>query len=109
MKTLTIQRSNVTIDEVAAVLRRELGSRYKVMPSVTSHIHHESSGHSNSILVKRHWLEQANVEVVPGDGETKIHVGGAANFTPTGILINRASIVRKVYQVLDHSAELFNG
>jgi hypothetical protein len=106
MSTVTVRRSNVTVDEVSSVLRDKLGSRYRVTPSVTSHFHHESPGGANSILVKRHWFEQANVRVVPGTNDTEIRIGGAANFTATGFLINRASIVRKVKSVLDHAPEL---
>jgi hypothetical protein len=106
MPTITIPRSNVTVEEVSDILRDGLGSRYKVLPSVASHVHHESSGHPNLILVKRHWLEQAVVEVVPSSSETEIHIGGAANVTPPGFLINRASIVRKVNQVLEQSSVL---
>jgi hypothetical protein len=106
MSTVTIPRSNVTVEEVSAVLRERLGSHYKVTPTVAEHFHHETSGYANSILVRRNWFQQANIRVVPGTNDTEIHVGSAANFTPTGILLNRASIVRKVQQVLAHSPEL---
>jgi hypothetical protein len=106
MSTVTIPRSNVTVEEVSAVLRSELGSRYRVKPSVASHFHHESSGYENAILVKRNWFLQANIRVVPGRNDTEIHIGSAADFTPTGHLLNRATIVRKVHQALEHSAEL---
>jgi hypothetical protein len=106
MPIITIPRSNVTVDEVSEILRAGLGSRYKVLPSVASHVHHESSGHPNSILVKRHWWEQALVEIVAGISETEIHIGGAASVTPPGFLINRAGIVRKVQHVLEQSSVL---
>ena len=69
-------------------------------------MHHESSGHLNSILVKRHWWEQALVEIDAGISETEIHIGGAASVTPPGFLINRAGIVRKVQHVLEQSSVL---
>jgi hypothetical protein len=106
MSTVTISRPNVTLDEVSAALREGLGSRYEITPAVASRVHHEFRGHPDSILVKRHWFEQANVRVVPGATDTEIHIGGAATFTATGFLINRASVVRKVHQVLEQSTEL---
>jgi hypothetical protein len=106
MSTITISRSNVTVEEVSAVLRNGLGSRYEIPPSASSHVHHESPGHPDSILVKRHWFEQANVRVVEGTNDTEIHVRGATNFSLPGVLFNRASIVRKVHQVLEHSTDL---
>ena len=36
MPTATVPRADVTVEQVGAVLRRELGSRYKVRPS---HMH----------------------------------------------------------------------
>jgi hypothetical protein len=106
MSTVTIPRSNVTVEEVSAVLRNKLGSHYKVTPSVASHFHHEAPGDAHSILVKRNWFVQANIRVVPGTNDTEIHIGSAANFTPTGLLLNSTTIVRKVHQVLEHSPEL---
>ena len=106
MSSIMVPRPNVTVEEVSAVLRDKFGSHYKVTPAVTAHFHHESSGRADSILVKRHWFEQASIRVIPGDNDTEIHVGSAANFTPTGYLINRASIVRKVHHVLEHSPDL---
>jgi hypothetical protein len=106
MSTITIPRPNVTVEEVSAVLRNKLGAHYEVTPAVTAHFHHESPGRADSILVKRHWFEQASIRVVPGANGTEIRVGSAANFTPTGYLINRARIVRKVRQALKHAPEL---
>src|ERR1700733_2917433 len=106
MPTITLPRSDVTVDEVSEILRDGLGSRYKVLPTVASHVHHESSGHPNSILVKRHWWEQAVVEVLPSTSDTEAPIGGAASATPPGFLINRASIVRKVQHVLEQSSVL---
>jgi hypothetical protein len=106
MSTVTIPRTNVTVEEVSTVLRNELGSHYQVTPFAASHVHHESSADANSILVRRNWLIQANVRLVAGTDQTEIHVGSAANFTPTGLLLNGTTIVRKVHRVLEHSTEL---
>jgi hypothetical protein len=106
MSTITIRRPNVTVEEVSAVLREGLGSRYEISPSHTSHVHHETPNHAGSILVKRNWLEQANVKVVTGTSDTEIHVGGAGNFSLPFVLLNRASIVRKVSHVLEQSTAL---
>jgi hypothetical protein len=105
MSTVTVPRPNVTVEEVSKVLRDRLGSHYRVTPTVVARFHHETSGYANSILVKRNWFLQASLRVVPGVKGTEIHVGSAANFTPTGILLNRASIVRKVQQALEQSPE----
>jgi hypothetical protein len=94
---------------VSKILQDGLGSCYKVPPSVASHAHHESSGHPSSILVKRHWFEQAWDEVISGPIKTEIHIGGAANFAPTGFRINRASIVCEVPQVLEQTSVLARG
>jgi hypothetical protein len=64
MSSIMVPRPNVTVEEVSAVLRDKLGSHYKVTPAVTAHFHHESSGRADSILVKRHWFEQASIRVI---------------------------------------------
>jgi hypothetical protein len=73
---------------------------------MTSRVHHESPAGPNSMLVRRHWFEQASVRVVPGPDHADIRIGSAANITPAGICFNHASIVRKVHQVLQHAPEL---
>ncbi len=106
MPTVTVTRANVTIEEVSAVLREKLGPRYKITPAMSSHFHHESPAGANSILVRRHWFEQASIRVVAGPGSTEIHVGSAANFTLGGLLINRLGIIRNVHQALEHAPGL---
>ena len=93
-------------EQVSAVLREKLGPRYKVTPAATSHFHHQSPAGADSVLVRRHWFEQASIRIVPGPDRTEIHIGNAANFTPAGLLINRSSIIRKLQQVLEHAPEL---
>jgi hypothetical protein len=106
MPAVIVPRADVTAEQVSAVLREKLGPRYKVTPAATSHFHHQSPAGADSVLVRRHWFEQASIRIVPGDERTEIHIGNAANFTPTGLLINRASIIRKLHQVLEHAPEL---
>jgi hypothetical protein len=106
MSTVTIPRSNVTVEEVSAILQDKLGPFYKVTPFLAARFHRESSGHANSILVKQNWFLQTNVRVIPGTDETKIHVRSETNFTPIGRLLASTTIVPKVYGVLKHSAEL---
>jgi hypothetical protein len=106
MSTVVIPRSSVTVEEVSAVLRDKLGSHYTVKPFVTSNFHREALGYKNSILVRRNWFVQANIRVVPRADDTEIFVGSGANVTPIGLLLNTATIVRKVHQILEHSAEL---
>jgi hypothetical protein len=106
MSTVTVPRANVSVEEVSAALRENLGPRYRITPARTSRCHYESPAGANSILVRRHWFEQASIKVVPGPDHAEIHIGSAANFTPAGICFNHASIVRKVHQVLQHAPGL---
>lgn len=106
MPTVAVPRANVTVGEVSAVHREKLGPHYRITPAFTSRFHHESPAGANSILVRRHWFEQASIRVIAGPDSTDIHVSSAANFTPTGLLINRAGIIRRVRQVLDHTPGL---
>lgn len=73
---------------------------------MTSRFHHQSPAGPDSILVRRHWFEQASIRVIPGPDNTQVHVGSAANFTPTGLLISRAGIIRKVHHVLRRAPDL---
>lgn len=106
MPTVTVPRADVTVDDVSALLREKLGPRYTITPGMTSRLHHKFPAGPDSLLIKRHWIEQASIRVTPGPGSTEIHIGSAANFTPTGLLINRAGIIRKLHQVLEHAPEL---
>ena len=106
MPTVIVPRANVTVEEVSAVLREKLGPRYQITPAMTSRFHRESPAGENSILVKRHWFEQASIQLIARSDSTSIHVGSAANFTPTGLLINRAGIIRKVRRMLEHAPGL---
>ena len=106
MPTITVPRANVTVEDVSTVLRAKLGPRYQVTPGVTSRFHLQFRAGANSALIRRHWFEQASIQVIAGPDSTEIHVGSAANFTPTGLLVNRASIIRKVHQVLEQAPEL---
>ena len=60
-----VPRSDVTVEEVSVVLRRTLGSRYRVTPSMmASGFGKERPGDANTILVAANWLERANVRIV---------------------------------------------
>ena len=106
MPTITVPRANVTVEDVSTFLRSKLGPRYQITPSVTSRFHHQTPAGPNTALIRRHWFEQASIQVISGPDSTEIHVGSAANFTPTGLLVNHAGIIRKVHQALEHSPEL---
>jgi hypothetical protein len=105
MSTVTVSRANVTAEEVAAVLRQELGDRYDVTPSMSARFHSTSASASGTVLVKRNWLQQANVRIVAVPGATEFHITSSSSVTLGGILINRASIVRTVHHALEHAAE----
>jgi len=106
MSTVTILRSNVTVEEVSGVLQDNLGSHCTVTPFAASSLHHETSGYGGSILVKRNWLEGTNIRILPGTNSTELNVSAASAFTLGGFLINHIGLTRKVHQVLEHSAEL---
>ena len=97
MSTVTVPRSNVTVEEVSAVLRKGMGSRYQVMPV---------PGDKNGIFVKSNLHERTKVEILPAGDSTKIHVRPSSAFSLGGILVNFLGITRKVHQVLEHAPEL---
>jgi hypothetical protein len=81
MSTVTVPRSNVTVEEVGAVLRLKLGSRYRITPSVTSRgFAKEVSDDPNAMLVRGAWLARANVRIVPGADGTEIQVSPGATY-----------------------------
>ncbi len=106
MSTVTINRANVTPEEVAEVLSQKLGTRYQVTPSMSARFHREGPDSGSTVLVKRNWLQQAGIRIVSVGGATQLHVSSASSVTLGGLVINRLGIVRKVQHVLANAVEL---
>ena len=81
MSKISLLRSDVTTEEVSAVLRRELGSRYTVAPSMrATGFGTKVQGGPNTVLVAGNWLERANVELTPKTNGTAIDVSPGATY-----------------------------
>jgi hypothetical protein len=107
MSTITGLRSGVTAEEVSEVLRRELGSRYRVTPSMmATGFGKELPGGPNTVLVAANWLERANIELTTTTSGTEIEVTPGATYFGLIRLIQRAGLARKVRQTLEHAPEL---
>jgi len=107
MSTVSVPRSNVTVEEVSAVLRNELGSRYGLTASMTSRgFAKEVPGDANTLLVSGSWFQRANIRIVPGAGRTEIDVSPGATYPGLIRLVDRVGIARKVHQILEHAPEL---
>jgi hypothetical protein len=107
MPTVTVPRADVTVEQVCAVLRRELGSRSRVTPSMTAAaFRKEGPGDATTILVASNWLERANVRVVSDGNSTEIRVSPGATYFGLIRLIHRAGLAHKVYRALEDAPEL---
>lgn len=88
------------------MLRRELGSRYTVTPSMmATGFGKEVQGSPNTVLVAANWLERANIELTPTMNGTEIDVSPGATYFGLIRMIRRAGFVRKVYQALEHAPD----
>jgi hypothetical protein len=106
MSMITVPRSDVTAEEVSAVLRRELGSRYTVTPSMmATGFGKELQGTPNTVLVAANWLERANIELTAKANGTEIDVSPGATYFGLIRLIHRAGLVRKVHKALEHAPD----
>ncbi len=106
MSKITLLRSDVTTEEVSAVLRRELGSRYTVTPSMrATGFGTKFQGGPNTVLVAGNWLERANVELTPKTNGTAIDVSPGATYFGLIRLIHRAGLARKVHLALEHAPD----
>src|ERR1039458_2574722 len=107
MSTITVLRSGVTAEEVSALLRRELGSRYTVTPSMmATGFGKRVQGGPNTVLVAANWLERANIELTAEANGTEIKVTAGATYFGLIRLIQRAGLARKVRQALKRAPEL---
>jgi hypothetical protein len=107
MATVTVPRSNVTADDVRAVLREKLPSRYTITLAMTSRgFAKEVPDDANTLLVKGSWLARANVRIIAGVEGTEIDVTPGATYPGLIRLGDRSGIVRKVHHALMDSDEL---
>lgn len=105
MSTVALRRSNVTIEEISAVLRDKLDSKYKVTCSSTnSGSRDETADNEDAIFVKGNALMRATIRIVPGANGREIRVspGGVV----WGRLINAIGIARMIRHVLQQAPEL---
>ena len=107
MSTVSVARSNVTPDEVSAVLRSKLNSRYRILPSMMSKgFAKEIPAAGDAILVKGVWFNRANVRILPREEGTDIEVSPGATYFGLIRLIDRIGVANKVRRILDHASEL---
>jgi hypothetical protein len=104
MFTITVPRSDVTSGDVADVLRRGLGPRYKVLAGKGVNwnpVGAPRPDHPDTIVVGTGStrLFRAQVRISQDAGETILHVS-PGGLTPPPRIINRLWIARKVHQVL---------
>ena len=107
MSTLTVSRSNVTPDEVSAVLSSKLNSRYRIVPSTMSKgFAKDVPAAGDAILVKGLWFNRANVRILPRDNGTDIEVSPGATYFGLIRLIDRVGVAHKVRRILERASEL---
>jgi hypothetical protein len=107
MSSVTVPRSDITAEEVSAVLRSKLGSHYQITPGMKSTgFTREVPADDNTILAKGSWFERANVRIVPGSGRTEIEVTPGASYFGLIRLIDQLLLARKVHRALENAPEL---
>jgi hypothetical protein len=108
MPTVTVPRSDITVEEVRAVLRDKLGARFQVTPGVSStgFTREVPSDEKTTMLVKGSWFERANVKIIPGPGRTELEVNPGATYFGLIRLFDQLLITRKVQRILENAPEL---
>jgi hypothetical protein len=104
MSTITVARTDVTVEEVAAVLRDGLGSEYNVLPGVAVNVNPfggPRAGHPDTIVIGTgsNRLFRAQVSVSRGAQGTTLHVL-AGGIGPAPRLASHLRIIRPVDRVL---------
>ncbi len=90
MPTVTIDRDDVTQDEVVSALQNQLGSRYTVEA--------RQHGTRELVSVKQSTLAFGSVHLVHEGSTTKLHVHGGGLLI--GRLVNELTLARKVATAL---------
>ncbi|MGO9792274.1 MAG: hypothetical protein ACLP8S_23025 [Solirubrobacteraceae bacterium] len=107
MSTVVVPRSDVTADEVCALLRDRLPSRYTITPGMTSRgFAKQMPDDANALLVRGSWLARANVRIIAGVESTEIDVSPGATYPGLIRLGDRVGIVRKVLHALGDCGDL---
>ena len=107
MSTVTVSRSNVTPDEVSAVLGSKLNPRYRIVPSMMSKgFAKDVPAAGDAILVKGLWFNRANVRILNREGGTDIQVSPGATYFGLIRLIDRVGVANKVQRILGDASEL---
>lgn len=107
MPTVTIPRSGVTVEEVAAVLSERLGARHRVTPATTSRgFVKEVPDDANTMLVSGRWFERANLRIASATNSTEVHVSPGATYPGLIRLVDRITLVRRVLRAIEQAPEL---
>jgi len=107
MSTVRVARSNVTPDEVMAVLSTKLNDRYRIIPSMMSRgFSKDVPASGDAVLVKGAWFNRANVRILNREGGTDIQVSPGATYFGLIRLIDRVGVANKVQRILGDASEL---
>jgi hypothetical protein len=110
MPTFVIRRSDVTTQELADLLRRQLGPRYHVLPDAALNwnpIGDPRPGHPDTVVVGTgsNRLFRAQVKFTRGPGATRLDIS-PGGITPAPRVANRLGVARRVVQALDAASPL---
>jgi hypothetical protein len=110
MPTMTVPRSNITIEEVSDALRHGLGPNYTVLPGTARNwnpLGNPRPDHPNSIVVGTGSarLFRAEVTISESSGHTELRIAPGGISLPVR-LFNSNRIVGKVYKVLQAAPSL---
>lgn len=106
MSTVVVPRSDVTAEEVCALLRDRLPSRYTITPAMSSRgFAKQMPDDANALLVRGSWLARANVRIISGAESTEIDVSPGATYPGLIRVGDRVGIVRKVLLALGDPGE----
>jgi hypothetical protein len=105
MPTIVIRRPDVTTQELADLLRRQLDPRYHVLPDTALNwnpIGYPRPGHPDTVVVGTgsNRLFRAQVKLTRGPGATRLHIS-PGGIGPVPRVTNRIGIARRVVQALD--------
>jgi hypothetical protein len=112
LSVITVPRTDLTAETVAATLRDGLGDRYNVLPGMAMGrmmIQGPRKGQPNMIVIGtgENLVVKAQVTIMAQDGHTKLRIspGGVT----LDLLLNSLGIARKVRRVLKNSPGLAAG
>jgi hypothetical protein len=106
MSAVTLSRSDVTVDEVSAVLGRAFGSRYMLTRSISNVSSQGApSSEAGTILVASNWFAKANVRIAHIGNGTEIQVTPGPVFGLVGLLLG-SGLARRVSRALERAPEL---